>query len=285
MERRKFIKAGAATLFVAGLTNKLVASTFQESSPLSFTSSLIDLNGKKYKLSLKFHQQDIHWFKSSESKTIVLEIYDETQTNEFTKVIYKIRNVEKVNDYIGSKYNVEGAFSEAFYIKNSSSGTILSNEKLYSYSKIPNYFKDSIKFVATLNAGTDYTVDLKTSASTTQFLTEDNTYEYDDCFLTSACTISKQLPDNCYELQTLRNFRDEYMKSSNYGNNLVENYYQIAPEIVKKINRLENKKEVYDYMYQTLVLPSLAYIEAGENENAMEYYKEYTEALNELFRD
>jgi hypothetical protein len=73
------------------------------------------------------------------------------------------------------------------------------------------------------------------------------------------------------------------MKSSIKGNELVANYYNIAPTIVRKINRLKNKNEVYDYLYQTLVLPSLQYIESGEKETAMEYYKEYTEALNELF--
>lgn len=41
---------------------------------------------------------------------------------------------------------------------------------------------------------------------------------------------------------------------------------------------------MYNHIYSTLVLPSIAYINVGENEKAMEYYKEYTMALNELFK-
>lgn len=277
MKRRKFIKAGAATLLVAGLSDKLSASILQESSPLSFTSSYLDLNGKKYKLSLKFYERDIHWFNNSETKTIVLEIYNEFDFDEFTKVIYKINSVVDQKEYLESNYNVVGVFSEAYYVRFSSS------QKLNSYSTIPDYLKDSIKFFASLTAGETYTVDLKTSSTSSVFLTEDSTSnEYDDCFLTSACTFSKQLPDNCYELETLRTFRDEYMKSFESGNKLVEEYYHIAPAIVKKINQMPNKKEIYEYMYQTLVMPSIAYIESGEKETAMEYYREYTEALNNL---
>lgn len=282
MKRRKFIKAGLATMAVAGLASNLLATNSQSSFNCSFTSSsFISIGGKKYKLSLKFNQQDIHSFRSSDPKNLVLEFHDEALPNEFTKMVYKINTVDKYDNPL-NKYGVLAKFNDAFIVKKSSSGSILSTERLSSLSKVPSYFHNELRFVADLHPGSTFNVDIFTSSSTKAYILDDNRQESEDCFLTSACTFSKQLPDNCYELQTLRTFRDEYMKSFDRGNKLVEDYYQIAPPIVKKINQLPNKKEIYEYMYQTLVLPSIAYIELGEKDTAMEYYKEYTEALSKL---
>lgn len=282
MKRRKFVKAGLATMAVAGMAGNLLAQNSQNEFNCSFTSSFVTIGGKKYMLSLKFNQQDIHSFRSSDPKNLVLEIYDEGVTNEFTKIVYKINTVEQYDKPL-SRYGVLAKFNDAFIVKKSSSGSILSNERLSSLSKVPSYFHNELRFVTDLHPGSTFSVDIFTSSSTKVFILDDSSGgDFDDCFLTSACTVSKQLPDNCYELQTLRTFRDEYMKSFESGNKLVEDYYQIAPPIVKKINQMPNKREIYEYMYQTLVLPSIAYIESGEKETAMEYYREYTEALSNL---
>jgi hypothetical protein len=177
---------------------------------------------------------------------------------------------------------VESTLLEA-NIKKTDNGSIASTTKLTSMNQVPAYFQKMLQFTLDTTSFDEYLLKLKTSDSSAVSLYDDNSFYGEDCFLTSACTHSKQLPDDCYELQTLRNFRDTYMKSSIQGNELVANYYNIAPPIVRKINRLENKNEVYDYIYQTLVLPSLHYIELGEKKKAMEYYKEYTQSLNDLF--
>lgn len=69
------------------------------------------------------------------------------------------------------------------------------------------------------------------------------------CFLTSACVSHRGLPDDCEELTTLRYFRDSYMKKTPEGSQLVELYYQIAPEIVKKIERSQEKDALYEDIY------------------------------------
>lgn len=51
------------------------------------------------------------------------------------------------------------------------------------------------------------------------------------CFLTTAACEYKGLPDDCRELQVLRGFRDTYLLASIEGQELVERYYAIAPEI------------------------------------------------------
>jgi len=69
------------------------------------------------------------------------------------------------------------------------------------------------------------------------------------CFITSACIRSKGLPDDCYELQVLRNFRDTYITSNERGMKLINEYYRPAPLIVQRINNLNNANEIYSELY------------------------------------
>ena len=67
------------------------------------------------------------------------------------------------------------------------------------------------------------------------------------CFLTTACVEYKGLADDCEELTKLRAFRDNYLKTTEEGKAVVEEYYRIAPQIVEKINASAKKAEIYDY--------------------------------------
>lgn len=92
------------------------------------------------------------------------------------------------------------------------------------------------------------------------------------CFLTTACCQYKGLPDDCYELTTLRNFRDTYLKTTEAGNALVEEYYRIAPSIVDKIMENPNKAALLDDIY-TEVCKILVLIEAKRQEAAINAYQ------------
>lgn len=70
----------------------------------------------------------------------------------------------------------------------------------------------------------------------------------DNCFLTSAYVDYMGKPDDCAELTALRAFRDGYMMKTEEGRALVEEYYRIAPEIVKEINASPERDEYYDYI-------------------------------------
>lgn len=56
------------------------------------------------------------------------------------------------------------------------------------------------------------------------------------CFLTTAACEYKGLGDNCHELEVLRDFRDQFLLPTNEGQALVEHYYKVAPEILKRIS-------------------------------------------------
>lgn len=117
-----------------------------------------------------------------------------------------------------------------------------------------------------------------------------STYDYSDCpiykggdssgcFLTSACTEARGLPDDCRELTVLRAFRDGYMCKLAGREAEIQEYYRIAPVIVEKIRDKENSEEIFDLIYTELVLPCVELIDAGKNENAHKLYREYVEKL------
>ncbi len=93
------------------------------------------------------------------------------------------------------------------------------------------------------------------------------------CFLTTACVEFLGKPDDCYELTTLRRFRDGYLKKRDGGEALVAQYYEIAPKIVDKINQLPNREEYYKRIYDKIVA-CITCIEADDNDGALAIYKE-----------
>jgi hypothetical protein len=128
-----------------------------------------------------------------------------------------------------------------------------------------------------LKITTDEEVELETSKGNYTTLT------YTECFLTSACTFSKGLPDDCIELTTLRQYRDGFLWEDPEGKELIKEYYHLGPEIVNAINRCSNRKEIYDYMYGSLVLPSVNLIDNGKLAEAKEYYRDYVTSLKGVF--
>lgn len=99
------------------------------------------------------------------------------------------------------------------------------------------------------------------------------------CFLTSACTEARGLPDDCEELTTLRAFRDGYMRSLPHGQADICLYYHVAPAIVDKIRALPNATEVFDEIYTELVLPCVELIRSGSYESAYTKYRCYVKQL------
>jgi hypothetical protein len=108
---------------------------------------------------------------------------------------------------------------------------------------------------------------------------KDGMEEKSGCFITTACVEAKGLSNKCHELNTLRVFRDEYIKNLPAGENVIHEYYQIAPQIVAEINKLKNPQEIYLNLYESLILKSLNLISSGEKAEA---YENYIEVVNEL---
>jgi hypothetical protein len=106
----------------------------------------------------------------------------------------------------------------------------------------------------------------------------------DDCYLTTLCVDHLKKTDNCYELKTLRLFRDEYISKQTNGKHLIDSYYTNAPSVVAYINKSPNKAAILDTMYKDLVQPTLKLIEQNRPQHAAEYYTSYAMALHRFVR-
>jgi len=105
------------------------------------------------------------------------------------------------------------------------------------------------------------------------------------CFITSACVESKGLPDNCLELESLRNFRDTYILQMADGKDLIQKYYSDAPKIVNIINHNPKRQEIYNWLFAELIQKSLDNIKAGNNDAAFKNYKSIFQYLQSNFLD
>lgn len=92
------------------------------------------------------------------------------------------------------------------------------------------------------------------------------------CYITTAVCKSLGKPDECYELNLLRDYRDNYLSRQECGEELIRRYYDIAPTIVKRINRRADSAAVYQDIWQTYLKPCIAFIEHGKKKECMKLY-------------
>ena len=99
------------------------------------------------------------------------------------------------------------------------------------------------------------------------------------CYITTAVCESRNLPDDCYELETLRSYRDDYLMQTEDGRNLVEEYYNVAPVIVMAIDMHKDSSDIYERIYQEYLVPCIQDAECGRKE---ECKRRYMDMVNEL---
>jgi len=93
------------------------------------------------------------------------------------------------------------------------------------------------------------------------------------CFITTACVEAANLPDNCYELETLRGFRDRWITKSPGGQGLIREYYEVAPGIVRAISAQPNSRDTFSRIFDKDILPAIRLIEKGDYHIALDSYK------------
>lgn len=99
------------------------------------------------------------------------------------------------------------------------------------------------------------------------------------CYLTTACVVAKGLPDDCMELTTLRNFRDNWLQHQPGGPEEIAEYYAIAPKIIEKINQLPVAQAIWLTLYEDLVLACVHLIKTNHPDTARALYKTVTNKL------
>lgn len=69
------------------------------------------------------------------------------------------------------------------------------------------------------------------------------------CFLTTACCEYYGLPDNCSQLETMRDFRDNILDKTMVGRRLKMHYYEVAPKLLEKLEEREDKDTILAWLY------------------------------------
>lgn len=103
------------------------------------------------------------------------------------------------------------------------------------------------------------------------------------CYITTAVCKSLHKPDDCYELTLLRDYRDGYLLKTKDGRAAVEQYYNIAPTIVKRIGRQEDPAAIYDQIWQEYLYPCVGLIEAGKKEECKTLYRDMVLGLEKKY--
>jgi len=90
------------------------------------------------------------------------------------------------------------------------------------------------------------------------------------CFITTAVCHTMNKPDDCYELNVLREFRDTWMTANHPE--LIEQYYAEAPMIVSRISAMPEAAKIFNDFNRDFIQPAVKHIEEGENEIAFRTY-------------
>jgi hypothetical protein len=112
--------------------------------------------------------------------------------------------------------------------------------------------------------------------------TEDDGYDC-SCFITTAVCHHAGKSDDCTELMTLRWFRDNVMLQHPEWAEEVEEYYRIAPAIVKAINQQEEAGQIYSSIQINDLDPAVTAVIAGNYDEAHRLYKDMTLRLKDRY--
>lgn len=144
------------------------------------------------------------------------------------------------------------------------------------------------KFESSLFGGDYYCIKQEKVIDSDTYYKYCRNYDYSDCpiykhqssssgcFLTSACVSAKGLGDDCYELQTLRNYRDNWLTKVEGGLAAISHYYIVAPKIVAAIDKLAERNEIYEMIYNKMIKPCVEFIEQKKYQDAFELYRNMT---------
>ena len=106
---------------------------------------------------------------------------------------------------------------------------------------------------------------------------------FSDCFITTAVVKYLNKPDNCYELNCLRKFRDEWLIKQDDGEQLVREYYQIAPQIVEAIEGESEVDRIYSSLWKDYISKCIGLIEKGDYEACKNLYIRMVEELKKVY--
>lgn len=98
------------------------------------------------------------------------------------------------------------------------------------------------------------------------------------CFITTACCEALGLDDDCFELRTLRSYRDQVLSARQGGAGDIAVYYEVAPLILARLPGETRTKRLRS-IYARYILPSAVAAKLGLDRLA---YRLYRRMIDEL---
>lgn len=105
------------------------------------------------------------------------------------------------------------------------------------------------------------------------------------CYITTACEVvlADKFKDDGVELETLRKHRDRIKESSVDFRQVITEYYQYAPKIVDFIEIDPKREEIYQRVYDEIILPTNALLNQGADDEAIDLYYSGFRTLREMY--
>ena len=103
------------------------------------------------------------------------------------------------------------------------------------------------------------------------------------CFITTAVCDTLGKPDDCHELESMRSFRDNWLKKQPAGEEEVQEYYKIAPQIIRVINALDNAKEIYKDICERFIIPCVDFTNNGDDVSCYKVYRAMIDSLQKQY--
>lgn len=103
------------------------------------------------------------------------------------------------------------------------------------------------------------------------------------CYITTAVCQSLHKGDDCEELVLLRDYRDSYLMEMSNGQEVIREYYDVAPTIVKHINRRKDSPQIYRNIYDNYLGRCIELIRQGKKEQCRKVYTAMVYDLEEKY--
>lgn len=277
MNRRHFLHKASMAFAITAALPEAIRSSFQTNYPTIYKTELLSgyPNQLIYELGIYHNAIETFNLAKEEEKSIGLKARLYATSSDANPKTGEFKYVITNSELIDKEYKIWKITTKA-------------DKSQGDYALPPEYPKD-LGFLCMLSTWikitgkNNYVITSIPYKAPSSYNSNNDYYPGAGCFLTTACVTYEGKPDNCEELETLRFLRDHYIATSPFGRQLIDNYRIIGPQIIRSINQLENKKEIYKFMYKNMILPSVALVQKGRLEEATEYYTIFTKALREKY--
>lgn len=232
----------------------------------------------------------------NKSDVLAKQKYPQYFSDYYNEICHSYKCFEKAYSlYVGDKKEIVLQYAEAFASKikknagkenlNSLNGLELEGViYLYILFAVPSILKYEAEYSDALADALLQTWNRehkKRKIGKSTFEAINQGFKFKLCFITTAVCDTLGRPDDCYELNSFRKFRDNYLLKQPGGKAQVQEYYLIAPLIVNAIYASPDKNRVYYDIWDNYLSKCLAMYEQGKYEQCRKTYTEMVSFLRE----